>query len=380
MITSDLLEFHAFCLTDTGTRLQQYEAALARVVQPGDTVVDVGAGLGVLGALACRAGASRVYAIESSPISALGEEVIRASGLSDRITFIRRTSFDVTLPAPADVLVADVHAPFGLQESGLSALVDARERLLKPGGAVIPGSLELAAAPVEAVDQYGRHVDVWRTAGLGLDLSSVRAASTNVPHPSRVRVDDLLGPMTPLAVVDLARTPVTRVGGSVTITATRAGLLHGICGAVTSTLAPGITLRNAPGDSASSNFAHALFPLALPIPVEAGDRIELAVDDFDGIAFRWRVATTARNGHERRAEQSTVFCWPLSSLDLRRERDDYRPGLTARGRLEQELLAQLDGTRTAAALRTWLDEHGSGVLPSARARAALLKETIARCG
>ncbi len=381
MLTSDLLEFHAFCLTDTGTRLQQYEAALAQVIRPGDTVVDVGAGLGVLSVLACRAGAARVYAIESSPISALGVEIVRVAGLGDRITYIRRTSFEVSLPAPADVLIADVHAPFGLQECGLSALVDARERLLKPDGGMVPRSIELAVAPAEAPEPYAQRVDVWRTAGLGLDLSAVRTAAANLPHPARLRPADLLAPMTPLAVVDLTRTPVTKVGGSVTVTATRDGLVHGICGTVTSTLAPGITLRNAPGDSASSNFAHMFFPLASPIPVHAGDRVELGVDDFDGIEFRWRVATPAtRDGRARRAEQSTVFSWPPSSFDLRRERDDYRPGITDRGRLELELLDLMDGTRTVAALRSWLDEHGSHVLPNARARAALLKETIARCG
>ena len=381
MITTDLLEFHAFCLADTGTRLRQYEAALARVVQPGDTVVDIGAGLGVLSVLACRAGATRVYAIESSPITALGEEVVRAAGLSDRITFIRQTSFDVNLPVPADSIIADIHSTFGLQEGGLSALVDARKRFLKPGGVLIPTSLELAVAPAEAPDAYKRCVDVWQRPGTELDLSLVRTAAANLPHPARLRVDQLLGPMTPLAVVDLALTSVAKIGGRVTVTAARAGLVHGICGTFTSTLAPGITLCNAPGDSASSNFAHSFFPLSRPMPVEAGDRIELTVEGFDSAEFRWRVAATAsRSGLEHRAEQSTMFSWPLSPFDLRRERNDYRPGLTDRGRLELELLAQLDGTRTVAALRSWLDEHGSDVLPSSRARAALLKETIARCG
>ena len=62
MLTTDLLEFHAFCLTNTGARLQQYAAALNRVIKPGDTVLDLGAGLGVLGILSCRAGARRVHA------------------------------------------------------------------------------------------------------------------------------------------------------------------------------------------------------------------------------------------------------------------------------------------------------------------------------
>ena len=67
MLTTDLLEFHAFCLTNTGTRLQQYAAALDQVIEPGDTVLDLGAGLGVLGILACRAGARRVMRWSPAP-------------------------------------------------------------------------------------------------------------------------------------------------------------------------------------------------------------------------------------------------------------------------------------------------------------------------
>jgi predicted RNA methylase len=63
-MTNSDLEFHAFCLTDTGSRLDQFAAAIAARIRPGDTVVDLGAGTGVLSFLACRAGARRVYAIE----------------------------------------------------------------------------------------------------------------------------------------------------------------------------------------------------------------------------------------------------------------------------------------------------------------------------
>ena len=105
------------------------------MIKPGDTVLDLGAGLGVLGILSCRAGARRVHAVESSDAWALGRDVVRAAGLDDRVTWVHASSFDMRLDERVDVIVADVHAPFGLQESGLSALIDARQRLLKPGGA-----------------------------------------------------------------------------------------------------------------------------------------------------------------------------------------------------------------------------------------------------
>src|SRR5688572_29166529 len=94
MLTPDLLEFHAFCLTNTGTRLAQYSAALAQVIRPGDTVLDLGAGFGILGVLACRAGARRVHAVEASDACAMGREVVQAAQMADRVTFFHGSSFD----------------------------------------------------------------------------------------------------------------------------------------------------------------------------------------------------------------------------------------------------------------------------------------------
>ena len=382
MLTTDLLEFHAFCLTDTGTRLQQYAAALARVIKPGDTVLDLGAGFGVLGVLACRAGARRVLAVESSAAWAFGRDIVRAAGLADRVTFLHTASFDLHLDERVDAIVADVHAPFGLQESGLSALIDARDRLLKPGGAIIPGELQLVVAPVEAHQPYQRRVGVWEQRVLGLDLSAARAAAANRPYPARFTASHLLAPLMPVApTLRLDDATGHRVGGSAASTVARAGTLHGVCLSFISTLAPGVTLRNAPGDSGTTNFAHAFLPLESPFDVEAGDLLDIQADVLDGLDMRWRVtATSGKTGARHRVEQSTLFSRPLSSAELRRDREDYCPSLTARGRLERELLDRFDGATPATVLRAWLDAHAGAEAPGPQARAVLLKETIARCG
>ena len=54
--------------------------------------------------------------------------------------------------------------------------------------------------------------------------------------------------------------------------------------------------------------------------------------------------------------------------------------MTDRGRLELELLQRFDGATPAAALRGWLDAHAGATLASPRARALLLKDSIARFG
>ena len=89
-------------------RTASFLAAIRRVVRPGDVVVDVGTGTGVLAIAAAQAGAARVYAVEATGIGKLAEANFRANGLQDRITLVPGWSMQVTLPERADVLVSEV--------------------------------------------------------------------------------------------------------------------------------------------------------------------------------------------------------------------------------------------------------------------------------
>src|SRR5204863_7107587 len=111
---SMILDEHRQYLSD-GTRVTALSAAIERVVKPGAVVVDLGAGTGILGLLACRAGARRVYSIEAGGMIELAREIARANGFEDRIVFVKGLSTQVDLPEKADVLIADQIGRFGFE-------------------------------------------------------------------------------------------------------------------------------------------------------------------------------------------------------------------------------------------------------------------------
>ena len=96
-------------------RLAAFERAITATVKPGDVVIDLGAGTGILGLFACRAGAARVYAIDDGSIIGLARELCRANGYSDRVVFVKGLSSRIALPEKADVAVSDQIGRFGFE-------------------------------------------------------------------------------------------------------------------------------------------------------------------------------------------------------------------------------------------------------------------------
>ena len=79
-------------------------------IKPGDTVIDVGCGSGILAIVAAKLGAGHVYATDVSPdVVEVGRANAEEQGVADRITFFCGSLFDA-LPEglEADVIIGDV--------------------------------------------------------------------------------------------------------------------------------------------------------------------------------------------------------------------------------------------------------------------------------
>jgi len=91
------LEFHRSMLVDDA-RMQAYLHAILKTVQPGDVVLDIGSGTGIMAHFACLAGARHVYAVEQGPVIELAKAISQRNGYGDRVTFLRNWSTHVELP------------------------------------------------------------------------------------------------------------------------------------------------------------------------------------------------------------------------------------------------------------------------------------------
>jgi len=251
-------------------RMDAYAAAIAAVVRPGDTVLDLGAGLGILGFLALKAGASRVYAVEQSDAIELARRVARHNGLDDRVEFLAANSLDVEVP-PVDVLLSETLGSFGVEENTLPFTIDARRRLLKPGGAMIPRRLRVFLAPCEDPES-------WERLGFWLDVAGVDYAPAADAVLGRMSVrevaeEQLVAAPQVYADLDLATLESPDLHRRLVFPLERRGAVHGLAGWFEADLADDITIRTGPGD-APTHWRQAFFPLRDPVRVYAGDFLE----------------------------------------------------------------------------------------------------------
>ena len=146
---SRVLDEHRHYLADA-VRVSAYEAALAEMVRCDDVVLDLGSGTGILGLLACRAGARRVYAIDHGGMAQPARAIAHANGLDDRIQVIDAMSTAVDLPERADLLVTDQIGHFGFNAGIVGYVADAKRRLLKSDARLVPSRIDLMVAPIDA--------------------------------------------------------------------------------------------------------------------------------------------------------------------------------------------------------------------------------------
>lgn len=131
-------------------RTPRLKQAIEAIVKPGDVVLDLGSGLGILSFFAVKGGAKTVYAIDPDKDAMRAARHFAKTVLSPdearRVHFLDGLSYDVALPEKVDVIVCEIIGSLAFEENFLATLDDAKRRFLKPGGTIIPERVALWAA------------------------------------------------------------------------------------------------------------------------------------------------------------------------------------------------------------------------------------------
>lgn len=331
--------------------MDAFSRAITETVRPGDTVLDLGSGTGFQSLLACRAGAKRVYAIDSGSIVGMAREIIAANGFADRVTFIRGLSTRVALPEPVDVITGDQIGRFGFDAGLLEYFTDARDRFLRRGGGrIVPLAVDLEVALLEMPDVWNKVV-FWTQRPAGFDFAPVQPFAANSGYPIAARQSDLVSEVLLGATLDLATAKVAAIRIAGQLRTHRAGTIHGIGGWFTARLTDRVSMTNSPLSEQRIDRSQVLFPLVEPLAVKAGEALTLTmlILPADHI-ISWSIGGNGR----RPTKQSTLGGMLLSREDLAKSGPSFAPRLTVWGAARRTVLDLCDGCRRVAEIEAAL--------------------------
>jgi protein arginine N-methyltransferase 1 len=344
-----IIDEHRQYLVDR-IRLDAFEAAVASVVQPGHVVLDLASGTGIMGLLACRAGAKRVYSIEMGGMISVAREVARANGFEDRVVFIKGYSLHVDLPEKVDVVVADQIGNFGFNAGIIEFFADARRRFLKPEGVTLPRGMSLMLAPVEAPDLYDQ-VEFWNTSPAGFDFRPVRSMAANTGYQVNLDPKSVCGDAVAIANINLNCADVVTFHGEATAEINRSTVMHGLGGWFAAELAAGIGMTNSPLSPERIQRRQVFFPIDRAVEVNKGDlvKIHMTIRPID-MVVNWNVdVVDGKSGVSKgRFRHSTWKGMLITEEDRRLTQPAFKPKLIPRGEGRKTVCNLCDGTRTLA--------------------------------
>jgi type III protein arginine methyltransferase len=137
-------------------RNEAYRSAIAAALatMPGQVVLDIGAGCGLLSMMAAHAGAKCVVGCETSPaILTAGKEIVALNGLGDTIALVGKDCRNMTvpddLPRRADLALFELFDCSLIGEGILHFLPYAREHLLAHNARYLPAAARIRAIVIE---------------------------------------------------------------------------------------------------------------------------------------------------------------------------------------------------------------------------------------
>jgi type I protein arginine methyltransferase len=276
-------------------RMDFYYTAIARHIQPGDRVIDLGTGTGILAAFAARRGAAKVFALDHSDILKHARRLAEHNGI-DNVEFVATHSRDFSTEERVDVIVHEQMGDFLFDEEMVTNVVDLRDRLLKTGGRIVPSRFEFYCEPIKIHDE--RHVPfIWELNVHGYDYACLEHHRPQDPRYYRHNSSDLgvvehfVGEPQPALVVDLHTLQIGDLPKELRVTRTvvNAGRLDGFVVFFRARVDDDLSLSSSPLDAGRAPHWGFRILRSETDHVAVGDTIELTLMVGD-----WAVPDTWR--------------------------------------------------------------------------------------
>lgn len=221
---------YQFNLLCDAPRVKGFRDAIKRQVNPGDLVVELGGGSGILSIFAAQAGARVVYVEVDPEVAILAETFIKDLGLESKIVIELCDATEFECFPRADVVICEMLDTAMIDELQVAVMNHAIKHVLKPGGIAIPGGAT-TSAQLAAVD--------FRVAGMDFPLPHFDTPTTN-------RIVARLSRRTDFHTADFRQQNALDVNAESDILATEDGVVNAVVIGTTLALGQDIVLEGTP--------------------------------------------------------------------------------------------------------------------------------------
>lgn len=282
------------------TRIDAFYRALQKAIKSGESeVADIGSGTGILSFLARQLGARNVYMYEFAEVMSLSHTLARDNKIKN-CHFFPSHSTNVADAPPVDVIVCETLGNYALEENIIATIEDAK-RFLKPGGIIIPQTIEQFVSPVIS-DRFYRDLMIWDDVGYGLDYGAAKEMSLNNIYVRTFQPGDILGGGVQAQkwdLVDFTRKNPSSRKGTAEWTLEKEATIYGFAVWWRCELMPGIDLSTSPL-SPPTHWEQLYFPVREPVAAESGDRLSVAISSQssyeEGTTIRWSLTLHRAKG------------------------------------------------------------------------------------
>jgi protein arginine N-methyltransferase 1 len=262
--------------------------------------------------------------------------------------------------------VSDIRGTLPFFGHAIASIEDARQRLLAPGGRLIPQRDMLKAALIEAGDFYSKLVSPWLRSTPALNLSPCLSLLLNGSYSSHFNSDQLLTESQTWASLDYATGAKACAKVDLHFSTTRDGIAHGVCLWFEAELIDGIGYSSGPGLQ-KTVYRQVFLPWLEAVPVRQGQKIFVSLQaNLVGEEYIWQWETKIcgdTKDASRSFKQSTFQSANISPQSLRRRAADFVPSLSEDGLADRWLLDAMDGRASLQQIAQAAAERFPNIFP-----------------
>lgn len=306
--------------------------------------MDLGAGLGLLGFIAATNGAGIVDFVEPQSCLLIAERVAKDNQLTN-CRFHNKSIEEISLDAPVDIILSVFTGNFLLTEDLLPLLFKARDRFLAEGGKLVPDRGRMIVQAVSHAEYHHQITALLDQDNFGINYQGLRNYLLNTAYYEHFNDDSMVALSKPnnLFELDFYTASSTLLDATVDIEIMESGICHGWLG--WSDFHLGDTWLSTAPTAAKTHWRQVFFPLARPLPVTQGEKIQVRFQRPPLGDWTW---TTTADSYS--ATQSTFHSKPVDLRALSQLRQDWKPTLNPRGDAARFILDKFTGGHTIPTL------------------------------